>query len=110
MIRIGGSPLGPVSLRVVDPAALRAQITARVNSLTDVLRQDVAGSRDALRELLQEPAKATAIRVNGSPKFLIQASLSHDAMCAEFSAFKSGGDPNLILREVVRGIRVEVVV
>lgn len=84
----------PVSLRVVDPAALRAQITARVNSLADVLRQDVAGSRDALRELLQEPAKATAIRVNGSPKFLIQASLSHGAMCAEFSAFKSGGDPN----------------
>ena len=84
----------PQARRVIDADRLRDQITARVATLADVLRRDVSGSRDALRELLSEPAKATAIRVNGSPRFLICATLSPGAMFAESSAFRSGGDPN----------------
>jgi hypothetical protein len=84
----------PTVAPTLDPKALRARAKDKVVHLADVLRRDIPAGREALRELLSEPAQVTPIMVNGAPRYLIRARLSASSVLESNRTLNSIGDPN----------------
>ena len=62
--------------------------------LAEVLRRDVPAGRDALRAVLDGPAKAIPITVNGQKRFLIRGSLRASSVLSDSrSMCNLVGDP-----------------
>lgn len=78
----------------LSPENLRSRAEAKVLRLGEVLRGDIPAGREAIRELLMEPAQATPIVVNGAPRYLVRARISAGAVFSGDLTFKTNGDPN----------------
>ena len=87
----GPAPLDPAAL---NAAALRARVADRVRHLRATFSADVHASRETVRLLLDGPARAVPVMVNGAPRYLVRGRLSTGAMHPALAMRNSDGDPN----------------
>lgn len=77
----------------LDTDALRARVRTRVKELRTAFADDVPAARETLRQLLEGPARAVPVMVNGAPKYLVRAKVSAAALLPPGVVSKLGGDP-----------------
>ena len=85
------APLDPAAL---DAAALRARVADRVRHLRATVSADIYSARETVRLLLDGPARAVPVMVNGAPRYLVRGRLSTGAMHPALAMRNSDGDPN----------------
>ena len=83
----------PTDVGALDADALRARVRTRVKQLRTAFADDVPAARETLRQLLEGPARAVPVMVNGAPKYLVRAKVSAAALLPPGVVSKLGGDP-----------------
>ncbi len=70
----------PLDASALDADALRARVADRVRHLRATFSADIPAARNTLRQLLDGPARAVPVMVNGAPRYLVRGRLSADAV------------------------------
>lgn len=84
----------PLDADALDADALRARVTDRVHHLRATFSADVPAARNTLRQLLDGPARAVPVTVNGAPRYLVRARIFADPAVHRTADRNYGGDPN----------------
>ncbi len=65
----------------------------RVRRLRGAFAEDVPAARETLRLLLDGPARAVPLMVNGEPRYLVRGRLSAGIVHSALTTPNYGGDP-----------------
>ena len=77
--------------------------------LRGAFAEDVPAARETLRLLLDGPALAVPLMVNGEPRYLVRGRLSAGIVHSSLTTPNYGGDPKGIFAELEAALVVEVV-
>ena len=83
----------PIDTATFTPEALRARVADRVRRLRSAFAEDVPAARETLRGLLDGPARAVPLMVDGEPRYLVRGRLSAGIVHSAFATPNYGGDP-----------------